>query len=295
MHSASTPSSPFSVALFGAGSVGAAVAYLLRRCGHEVAWVASRSPESAERASRLLGAPAIAIGHRPPRRADVVLLGVPEPAIETAARRVADLVGPGDVVCHFAGVAGIEPLNPAGLAGAGMCALHPVQACPDVATAIERLPGSAWGVTTTLGMEQWAARLVERDLAGTAVPVSEGDRPVWHAAAVTVSNGMAALWELGASMLQAIGTSAPGAVLAPLATGTLANLSAAPPRGALTGPVVRGEATTVRRHLDALDARAPEASTAYAAAVRLMSFNARRAGRLDDASEAAIERVLEGR
>ena len=41
-------------------------------------------------------------------------------------------------------------------------------------------------------------------------------------------------------------------VLLPLGQGTLQNVKKTDPRRALTGPVVRGDAGTVKRHLDAL-------------------------------------------
>jgi predicted short-subunit dehydrogenase-like oxidoreductase (DUF2520 family) len=288
-------SSPFSFALLGAGSVGTGVGYLLSQRGHHAAWVASRSTASAERAAELLGASPVDGERLPSGEAEVVLLGVPEKAIDEAARRIAGVVAPGNVVCHFAGVVGTEPLKAAVDAGAGACALHPVQACPDVGAAIDRLPGSAWGVTASEGMDGWAARLVEHDLAGTPVAVAEGDRALWHAAAVTVSNGLAALWDVGASILEAIGEPSPERVLGPLAAGTLANTRAASMGAALTGPVVRGERATLCRHLEALERRSPEDVGSYALAARLIASSARRTGRLDPEFGKLLEDLLDGR
>jgi predicted short-subunit dehydrogenase-like oxidoreductase (DUF2520 family) len=279
------------VALVGAGSVGTAVAYLLRSRGHIITGVASRSQSSAETAAERLGAKVF--DQTRAVSADVVLLGVPEPAIEDAAADIARWVGPGCKVVHFAGAAGVEPLGPVTCMGARPAALHPVQACPDVDTAIKRLPGSAWGVTCSEDVREWSHALIRDCFEGSPVDVKEADRVIWHAAAVSTSNAIAGLMATGESLLRSIGIEAPTEVLGPISAGTIANaLEVGGGANALTGPVVRGERDTIERHARAIHSRAPELLSAYLDAVQVVLTAARTAGRIDEATATQIEQIL---
>lgn len=288
----SGPTSSLRIALVGAGRVGTAVTELLRRRGHIVAGVASRSAASARRSAELLGAPEFDVESELPA-ADLVLLGVPQGAIEAVAAQVAPRLGARSVVAHFAGSIGIAPLRPALDEGAGAVALHPVQACPDVNTAIERIPGSAWGVTASDGLTGWASDLVARDLEGLAVRVREGQRPLWHAASVIASNGIAALLATGEEMLRSIGVESPERVLGPLAAGAVANARAGGGGAAtLTGPVVRGEDGIVAGHVYHIGASAPGLSDDYARVTRVVISAASRARRIDDETAAHMIKLL---
>jgi predicted short-subunit dehydrogenase-like oxidoreductase (DUF2520 family) len=283
---------PFSFVLVGAGRVGTAVSRLLIDAGHSIAGIASRSASSAEHAAHFLDAPVFSLDVALPE-ADVILLGLPDAAIEPVAKEVARHDVAGRVVWHFSGSLGLGPLEPA-LDGAALgCALHPVQACPDVATAITRLPGSAWGVTTSPEASGWAARVVTENLSGTPVTVADENRPVWHSAAVIVSNGVAALMAAGESVLASISVDAPETVLGPLAAGTIANAVDGGGGGAtLTGPVVRGEAQAIRRHLDALRVTDDDLARSYGLVTAVVIEQAVRTGRLDEGVAAEMRGLL---
>jgi predicted short-subunit dehydrogenase-like oxidoreductase (DUF2520 family) len=284
------PEYPLSVALFGAGRVGTAVAQLLKQRGHRIVGVWSRSPESASRAAEYLGAKTFPLNSGV--SCDLALIGASDGSIAPVAASISPALGPGRVACHFAGSLGLGPLKSALDSGAHGCALHPVQTVPDVAAGVVLLPGSAWGVTCSAGMNQWARELVEGELRGIPIEVPEDARALWHAASVTVSNGIAALFATGESMLGTIGVDDPAAVLAPLAAGTVANAAERGGGAALTGPVVRGEGPTVKRHLEALADAAPGLVRPYELVAELVLRAARRAGRVDRDLERSIEALL---
>lgn len=282
---------PTRFALVGAGTVGTSVAELLHRRGHEISAVFSRSPASAARAASLTGAEVVPELSALPA-VDAVLLGTPDAVIRDLVESLASWIHlPGTTVIHFAGATGIEPLGPAIEKGGTAAALHPVQACPDVTTAIQRLPGSAWGLTVLPGGESWASAFVET-LEGKPVWVAEEDRPLWHAAAVTISNGMAAVLALGDSILRVIGVEDPEGVLGPLAAGTLANARQGGAGATLTGPVVRGDVGTVTAHLAALAARAPELLPRFEITVRSILEAAVDEGRIDAEARRLLGAVL---
>jgi predicted short-subunit dehydrogenase-like oxidoreductase (DUF2520 family) len=276
------------IALIGAGRVGTAVSELLRRRGHSIVGVSSRRAESSERAAAFLET--VVFDHRtglPP--GDVFLLGVSDGAIPSVTSEIAPFLHDGAVVIHFAGAVGLAPLAAANAAGAGAAALHPLQSFPDVDTAIERLPGSAWGVTASDGLETWIHDLVTDELEGFPVTVSEAARPLWHAAAVTTSNGIAGLLSTAESMLASVGIPRPESVLGPLAAGTVANARQRGGAEILTGPVVRAEGATIAAHLEALATAAPHLVEDYARVARIIVGSALRARRI---GEEEAERML---
>lgn len=284
-------SSPLRVAVAGAGRVAVAVASLLQMRGHEIVGVWSRDPASADRAARRLRTavePAIAAVAE---RCDVLLIGVVDDAIADVARAIGGHVLPETTVVHFAGALGTGVLEPSPSVRA---ALHPVQSVPDVDVGIERLPGSAWGVTVSPGRDAWAHDFVRDELLGVPVDVDERDRALWHAAAVMTSNGIAALMSMGAALLAGVGVADPQDVLGPLAAGTVANVRALGRAGdAFTGPVVRGDRATVERHLSELTARFPTLRDEYALIARAIVAGAARTARIDDATARSMQALLE--
>lgn len=284
------PAAPFDVALIGAGSVGTGVAALLAERGQRIVGVSSRSTGSKERAGALLSAPVSDVESLPP--ADVYLLGAGPGAFEEIQDRLRDVDLHGRVLVHFSGAHGVDALAASVARGAHACALHPVQACPSVETAVRNLPGSTWGVTCSEGAIDWGAGFV-RLLDGSPIEVPEEDRVAWHSAAVITSNGIAALMGAGERILRGLGIEDPVAVLGPLAAGTVANARGGGGGGAtLTGPVVRGEHDVVRMHVDRLAAVDSELAEIYAAVSALIARIARASGRIDAAQMSELEATL---
>src|SRR5581483_10925575 len=94
-----------------------------------------------------------------------------------------------------------------------------------------------------------------------------------------------------AALLAAAGVAAPHRMLGPLLGAALDNGLR---RGdsALTGPVARGDAGTVREHLRALRAAAPETVAAYVELSRLTAERALAAGLLSETRAAELLDVL---
>ena len=80
--------------------------------------------------------------------------------------------------------------------------------------------------------------------------------------------------------------------LAQLLLGTASNLAAVGVPAALTGPVARGDVSTVLRHLVAIEASAPEMLEAYRAMARRAVVVALAKGTIDAAGAAELTRVL---
>jgi predicted short-subunit dehydrogenase-like oxidoreductase (DUF2520 family) len=186
----------------------------------------------------------------------------------------------GTTVAHTSGAHGVGVLGDV----PGM-ALHPAMTFTGEATDLNRLPGISWGVTAT--DRAFATRLVA-DLGGVPEWIDEQSRPLYHAALAHGANHLVTLVNEAADLLRAAGVEQPRKVLAPLLRAALDNTLRLG-EDALTGPVSRGDAGTVRRHLDRMPA---EAVPAYLALARRTADRAIASGRLRPQDAAMLLDVL---
>ncbi|GGP97925.1 Rossmann-like and DUF2520 domain-containing protein [Streptosporangium sandarakinum] len=277
------------VGVVGAGRVGSALGAALARAGHRIVAASGVSDSSRERAAERLGvAPS-----RPEEvvaRSDLVLLTVPDDVlpglVSGLAGTGADLRG--KMVAHTSGAYGLAVLDPAAEAGALPLALHPVMTFTGRDDDLRRLVGISYGVTAPGPLRPVAEALVI-EMEGEPVWIEDSDRPLYHAALAGAANHMVTLIAESADLLGRIGVEQPGRMLGPLLGAALDNVLRLGLAG-LTGPVVRGDAGTVRKHIDALILAAPEAADAYVALARLTADRALAAGLL---KPEAAERLLD--
>lgn len=282
------------VAVIGAGRVGTAVAVLLRRAGHEIVAVAGSAATRA-RAERFLPGVPVLPNEPAARGAEVVLLGTPDAAIEPACDRLAEagVLGEGTALGHLSGATGLDALSAAEARGATVLSIHPLQSCPDVEMAIERIPGSAFAISARSEDGYALGERLAADAGGRPFRLDDAMKPLYHAAAVFASNYLVVLTALAEGLERTAGVADPLAVLAPIQRATLDNIDGLGPADALTGPSVRGDAPTVERNLRALSVHAPDAVPAYVALADLALSLASGSGRLSRDGRAAVQEVLD--
>jgi predicted short-subunit dehydrogenase-like oxidoreductase (DUF2520 family) len=280
------------VAVIGPGRVGTALAMALPSPAYEVVAVAGRSQSGLTQFTERVPGAGVLPAVEAAKRAELVLLCVPDDVLEALIR---DLARDGGVAehsrwVHTSGGFGHEVLRPARLAGAATAACHPAQTFPDPETGLAKLPGTSWAVTADEPDLGWAQVLVT-DLRGSPFAVPSRNRTLYHAGLAVGSNATSSVVILARDLLLGAGVTDPNAFLGPLVTTSAAN---AAERGveALTGPVRRGDAGTVRAHLDELATAMPEAVSVYVELARLALHHAERAG-LDREAAAALEAVLD--
>lgn len=267
------------VALIGPGRAGTTVALGLAELGWDVVAVAGRAPDAASTRTAALGLDAraalvsdVAIG------AGLVVVAVPDAAIEATLTAAAPAMEAGALVVHLAGAHGLDVF--ARLTEARpdvrVGALHPLQTFPTTAAGLDRLRGSWAAVAGDPETERLAIELGLRPF-----PVADTDRAAYHAAAVVASNHLVAL--LGQVERLAAVAGAPFEAFAPLVRSSVENAFLLGAAEALTGPVARGDLGTVERHLGALDATERDSYRAMA----------REAARLAGRRDTALERLLD--
>lgn len=274
------------LAIVGAGKAGRALGRLARRAGYAIGPVVCRSRERAEEAVRFIG------GGEPgtaPEGAELTLLCVPDAAIAEVSRALRAPAGA--VVAHTCAAWGADLLRPRNPAGA----MHPLRSFADPALAADRFAGTACAVDGDAAAVERLERFV-REIGGRPLRVRTGRKALYHAGAVFASNYVVATLDAALRLFEAAGVERGEAIssLSSLAEGTLANVRAVGIPEALTGPIERGDAETVRRHRAALAEEAPDLSPVYAALARRTVEMARAKGAIGPEAARRLEEELAG-
>jgi predicted short-subunit dehydrogenase-like oxidoreductase (DUF2520 family) len=275
------------VGVIGAGRVGSTLGAALNRAGHTVVAASGVSAASIGRAERRLPGVPLLPADEVVRAADLVLLAVPDDALQQLIEGIAEVGGwrPGQLVAHVSGAHGIGVLAAATKAGALPLALHPAMTFTGRDEDLDRIAGVSYGVTAPDVLRPVAEALVV-EMGGEPVWIPEELRPLYHAALVVGANYLVTVINEAADLLRKAGVENPGVVLGPLVGAALDNALRSGD-AALTGPVARGDAGTVAQHLATLRDHAPESVAAYLAMARRTADRALASGRLpaDDAVE----------
>lgn len=276
----------YRIGIVGPGRAGSALGAALRAAGYHLTGVTARSPESAERAARLLpGVPVLALSELVDA-SDVLILAVPDDAIAPVAAAIDPR--PGQFVVHLSGAHGTAVLAAATARGAVPVALHP----PMTFTGTPADGARVRATTFTATAPDEAVALVERlgkELGAGVQWVAEEHRALYHAGLVHGANHLVTLFVQASDVLRAAGVGDPRATLAPLMRAMLDNTVQAG-HDALTGPIARGDVETVRAHLAGLTGSTRSSYVVLArATVDLVAAD----GRLEPGTAARLRAVLD--
>lgn len=271
------------VGVIGAGRVGAVLGAALRAAGHAVVGVTAVSEASRERAELLLPEVPVLAPQEVVERAELVLLAVPDDQLPGLVRGLAETGHwqAGQLVAHTAGRWGVEVLEPARQAGAIGLALHPAMTFTGLSMDLPRLTDCSFGVSAPAAVLPIAQALV-LEMGGEPVVIAEADRSIYHASLTHGANHLATITGQCLQLLGELGLERPERVLGPLVRASLENALSSG-EAALTGPVARGDAGTVREHRLALAEAALGSSDhdileAYVALARATADRARTRG-----------------
>jgi predicted short-subunit dehydrogenase-like oxidoreductase (DUF2520 family) len=243
------------IGFIGCGRVGSALAMLLQQAGYELVGVASRRQTSAEILAERLDCPALD-GPEVARRADVLFLTTSDDAVTTVAAALAEAEAfhDGQIVLHLSGALTSGALAPAVAMGAIALSLHPIQSLASVEQAIAVLPGSYFSIEGDPRGYGFAREVVTR-LGGQSFLLDSAAKVLYHAACVAASNYFVGLLACSLDLLEQAGIPEEMRLpaLLPLVEGTLNNIRTLGIPHALTGPIARGDAGTLEKHLAALE------------------------------------------
>lgn len=246
----------FNISIIGAGKVGVAVGNLLARKGHRIVTATAKTRASLDMAAPFLphtymlqdNAEAVSA-------ADVILITTKDEQIRTVCDDLVarDAIKPAHTLIHMSGGASLEVLSSAKTTGAKVASLHPIQSFASIELAIERLPGSYFGITAN-GPAKEIALQITHDLDGKPIEVADENKVLYHTAACIASNYLVTLLNLAEKVYAAAGLDKNAALEAMmrLVGGTMSNIRNVGTTAALTGPIARGDAKIIKQHLESL-------------------------------------------
>lgn len=255
------------VGIAGSGRVACALALALapRSAAPVLLW--GRSPDRVREAAVAVGGMTAETCADLIASCDLIVIAVADAALTPVAGQLAEALAPGTepFVCHVSGGSGAAILAPLAGRGALTAAVHPAMTFTgDPEQEALRMAGARFAITAPDGEALAEARTLVALLGGIAVEIAEDRRALYHAALSHSANHLVTLMSGAAHALRTAGADEPEALLAPLVRAALEN-SLEHGFDALSGPLLRGDADTIRTHLAAIARDRPDLLPAYRA------------------------------
>jgi predicted short-subunit dehydrogenase-like oxidoreductase (DUF2520 family) len=261
------------VAIFGMGRFGRALASALAQRGNPPVRIGGRGKPHAEGMELVVDTGAFL--HALPRET-LIILSVRDDSLPEVASAFAVLPTVRDYAfAHTSGASGLAAIKPLTETGARTGVFHILQSLP-TEKGERRIGGSYSAIAGTDVLSKLSELAVL--LNTTPITLHEHQWATYHAAAVMASNALLGLLDTGREMLEGIDIPPDAAeqMLLPLVQGTLDNAREYGLALALTGPVVRGDAGTIKRHLEVLPEEMRETYSAVIQAVIRLAQRSRR-------------------
>jgi len=280
------------VGIIGTGRVGAVLGAALHQAGHHLVAVSGVSEQSRARAAELLPGIPVTSVEEVVRRAELVLLTVPDDALPELIAGLSATCSwqAGQLVVHTSGRYGAAIFDAAaGHHVLGM-ALHPVMTFTGTSMDVVRLADCCFGITAPEPLRPAAEALVV-EMGAEPVWIQEQDRPMYHAGLAHGANHLVTLVAQAMQVVGSAGVQEPQRLIAPLLQAALDNALRLGD-AALTGPVARGDAGTVAAHLAQLAEQTPDILPTYVALARATAARALESGRLTAAAAESLLDIL---
>jgi predicted short-subunit dehydrogenase-like oxidoreductase (DUF2520 family) len=238
------------VFIIGPGHVGRGLFRAFRTSGVEVIGLHGKRPSGVATSTGNIPSDAA--------RANVVIVCVRDPQLDETMAEVSvaaqdGRIARGTVILHTSAIAEPAALGALGEAGFPGGTFHPLVPFSDPEVSAELLRKGWIGIDGENAAKN-ASRRLAGHLGARTLEIPPGKKPAYHAAAVISSNFPVVLASVAGHLLHDIGIPDASAYQAveSLMSGALANMKQAVPDDALTGPIVRGDAETVGKHLRGL-------------------------------------------
>ena len=239
--------------LIGAGKVGFSLGKYFKIHGLDVVGYYSRSPQSAAEAAAFTETNKYDTMKQLVEVSDVLFLTVPDGAISSVWEELRSFDISSKIICHCSGALTSSIFSDIDECGAFGYSIHPFLAVSSKYDSYEALSSALFTVEGALEKEETVLAFLKQ--CGNKVQVISPDqKTLYHAAASVASNFMVTLADVSEELLKVCGFSDENLheALTPLIEGNIASVIKKGPIKALTGPVERADAETVKAHINAL-------------------------------------------
>lgn len=241
--------------VIGAGRLGKNLACALICDGHELIAVCNNHLSRASAAVAQLGQGRSVDSFACLPEVDITFITTPDDRIEAIATRLTEIKGfHTDIIVHCSGVLSSRNLQSLQTCGFKTASLHPLKAF----TASAPQANAFYGCYCALEGDDEAVNTLSSlfsSLGAHLYQINAENKSQYHAAAVMASNYLVTLADCAEQLFQNAGLSHAQSkhMTQTLMSSSLNNMHhAADTRDALTGPLARGDAETISKHLHAL-------------------------------------------
>jgi predicted short-subunit dehydrogenase-like oxidoreductase (DUF2520 family) len=264
------------IAVVGAGNLGTALTLALRDAGYTIEEIIARQDTASLARARKLAAlvsggrgssVVVSSVRKPTLRSQLVWLCVPDREIAACAETLArNSDWHSKIVLHSSGALSSLELAALKKKGAAVASVHPLM------TFVRNVRPSLQGVPFGLEGDPAAIRMARRivhDVGGDPFPLAREHKPAYHAWGGFTSPLLVATLVTGEQLAMQAGMTQGLARrrMYKIVHQTVANYFEKGPAEAFSGPIIRGDAATVQKHLKVLD-EFPEAKQVYVALAR---------------------------
>ena len=243
-----------SISFIGAGALGSGLAKLLHAQGFRIAEVvarpAVRSKRRASTLARSVGAAATTLADAR-LSCDVLWLAVPDEAVEEVSQALAEREELPPVVLHASGALSSRSLQALAKRGVHTGSAHPMMTF--VAGEPPSLKG-AWFAVEGSAAAVRAARTMARKLSAKSFTIEPGSKTLYHAFGAMLSPMLATELEAAERIGLRAGIKKQDVrrIMEPILIRTLQNVLRKGAGNSFSGPLARGDVSTVAAHLEAL-------------------------------------------
>lgn len=257
------------IAIVGAGNLGSFLAVTLRAAGYQVSEIVSRAGSSPRQRARALArrveARSVVAGESE-ISASVIWLCVPDGEIAACVRSLAAVNWTGKIALHSSGAVSSDELAFLRKRGARVASVHPMMTfVPGVRPSLKGVGFAVEGDREAVPV----ARRIVTKLGGESFMIAKKDKAMYHAWGTFASPLLTALLAMSERVAEAGGVPRARARrwVVPIVRQTVENYAQQGAARGFSGPIVRGDTATVRKHLRILRA-VPAAREIYLALAR---------------------------
>lgn len=259
------------ISFIGAGKVGLALGLYFKQKGLKIGGYYSRTYKHAQVAANKTDTKAFASIKELIEHSTMVWITTSDDALSLLANQIAQLEIPQQIEAfvHTSGVHSTKVLQPINDKGFHTYSAHPLMAFADAEKSVEQLNSTYFSIETPTKEQAESnnclTSLFEKT-ANNTLQIDSNKKELYHCAASVLSNYMVTLLNMAYELFAESGMSKSEIkrATAPLLASTLNNININENMSdALTGAIKRGDASTVAKHIEALESYMPNKKTTY--------------------------------
>ena len=249
------------IGIIGAGRVGCSIGKYLRTKDIELAGYYDVDSAAAKEAAEFTRTESFDSLKQLANQSQIIFITTPDSFIIPVWEQLKELSLRNQIICHCSGALSSDSFSGAKEAGVSCCSVHPMLPFSNKFSSYQQLEHAFF----TVEGHPYAVEIITDLLTSYGNEVCQIDgkaKPKYHAAASILSNQVIAVLDMGYRLLKDCGFSREKAIAATaaLVRQNIENVISQGCVHALTGPIDRGDVSTVEKHLQVLN---PEDAALY--------------------------------